>query len=376
MNRKYLLFILLIAFISKLSSAQKMKAADIKEILEKANITHEHFTGFALYDEESDKMIYELNADKYFIPASNTKLFTAYTALQMLGDSIPGLQYIIKGDSLVFWGTGDPSFMHPDLNSDIVYHFLKNTDKKLFYSASNYVTQRLRGYWVNPQPFPIGDHVPYMTQRNEQSSTDAYLTAEVLKILLRKPVGVIDAEIPDNASTIYSISADSLYKRMLLPSDNYLAEQILMLCASTFKGPFNMDSVRKYSQIRFLNDLPSPALWTNGAGFPGNMFTPRTLVQLLIKLRDKINNEQRLYNLLPNGGISGTLSEAYKTDNGIPFVFAKTGTLQYVHNQSGYLVTRKGKRMIFSFMNNNFTRPVEEIRAEMVRVMTEIHNKY
>ena len=81
-------------------------------------------------------------------------------------------------------------------------------------------------------------------------------------------------------------------------------------------------------------------------------------------------------NSLFTGGVSGTLRNAYKTDHGLPFVWGKTGSLSNNHNQSGYIITRKGKKLVFSYMNNNFTRSTTDIRGEMVRVMTEIHNRF
>jgi D-alanyl-D-alanine carboxypeptidase/D-alanyl-D-alanine-endopeptidase (penicillin-binding protein 4) len=97
---------------------------------------------------------------------------------------------------------------------------------------------------------------------------------------------------------------------------------------------------------------------------------------LLKKISAKINDEERLHSLFPAGGVSGTLKRAYKTDNEKPFVWAKTGTLTNVYNQSGYVITRKGKKLIYSFMNNNFTRTTEEIKDEMARIITKIHNDY
>ncbi|WAC41812.1 D-alanyl-D-alanine carboxypeptidase [Pedobacter sp. SL55] len=64
--------------------------------------------GFALYDMAGSEMIFQKDADKYFTPASNTKLFTFYAGLKITPDSIPSLRYIEKGDSLIFWGTKRP----------------------------------------------------------------------------------------------------------------------------------------------------------------------------------------------------------------------------------------------------------------------------
>ncbi|MEO6631429.1 MAG: D-alanyl-D-alanine carboxypeptidase, partial [Mucilaginibacter sp.] len=90
--------------------AGKIRKREIKRQFTHSAIMSDHFTGFALYDLDNKKMVCELNSDKYFNPASNTKLFTFYICLKMLGDSVPALKYVTRGDSLIFWGTGDPSF--------------------------------------------------------------------------------------------------------------------------------------------------------------------------------------------------------------------------------------------------------------------------
>src|ERR1700712_2512072 len=135
---KLIIFFLIVCCTAHSSTAQKITKKKIKKMFDTSAVSNDHFTGFILYDPENKKTIYSQNEDKYFIPASNTKLFTYYTALQMLGDSIPGLRYIVRGDSLIFWGTGDPSFLHSDLKSSRAFDLLKNTDKNLYFSAHNY----------------------------------------------------------------------------------------------------------------------------------------------------------------------------------------------------------------------------------------------
>lgn len=402
----------------------------VQKIFRSSEIVNNHYTGFALYDPVKEKMVYELDANKPAIPASNTKIITLYTALNMLGDSIPGLRYITKGDSLIFWGTGDPSMLHPDLKSTKVFDFLKNTDKKLYYSHSNASTE-FNGsavYTIAMVSLPIGENTAqayagpdgkvrlkpeflnaylrqdtsyhprtFSVRRDDRTNTFSYpampvpanfkqtvylvpgadLTKNTLSEALGKPVNIVNMALPDQAKTMYSIKADSLYKRMMLPSDNYLAEQILYLCSSLLPGRLSVDAAIAHSSKNYLTDLPDQFQWRDGSGLSrNNYFSPRSIVKMLIKVRDKVGDEKRLLNMFPVGGVSGTLRTAFKTDNGVPFVWAKTGTLSNVRIQGGYFVTRKGKKYIYSFMNNNFLQPSAEISAEMVRIITLLHDKY
>jgi D-alanyl-D-alanine carboxypeptidase/D-alanyl-D-alanine-endopeptidase (penicillin-binding protein 4) len=207
--------------------------------------------------------------------------------------------------------------------------------------------------------------------------TSTALTLALLQDTLKKEVNELHLPLTDSAKTIYDANADSVYRRMLQPSDNFIAEQLLLVCSSTKFKIMNADSVIAYSKAHYLNDLPDVPQWVDGSGLSRfNLFTPRSIVALLCKISDEMKNDSLMHSLMPIGGVAGTIKSAYKTDNGQPFVWAKTGTLTNNHNQSGYLVTRKGKRLAFSFMNNNFTRPTKEIRDEMVRIVTYIHDNY
>ncbi len=441
MRQKLILTITLISCLflfSKDVSAGRIRKRKIKKIFKHSQILNDHFTGFALYDMNDKRMIYAINDDKYFTPASNTKLFTYYTCLNMLGDSIPALKYIMRGDSLIFWGTGDPSFLHSELKGTKAIEFLKNSHKKLFFSSGSYTNDLYGAGWAwddyndyyqaEINELPIEDNVALLyTDKNDSLQikpaylkkylkcdstyhpgnfrvkrdflTNSFiypstaipknfkqyvpwkvstaLTVALLQDTLKEQVTEIHEPIPADVKTIYNANADTVYKHMLQSSDNFIAEQLLLVCSSVKFNILNTDSVISYSKNHFLNDLPDVPQWADGSGLSRlNLFTPRSIIALLLKISDHVKNDSLVHGLMPTGGLSGTLKRAYKTDNGQPFVWAKTGSLSNNYNQSGYLITRKGKHLAFSFMNNNFTRPTSEVRDEMVRVMTYIHEHY
>ncbi|XCI75625.1 MAG: D-alanyl-D-alanine carboxypeptidase [Flavobacteriales bacterium] len=397
-----------------------------------------HTVGFALYDVDQKLSLCEYNADKYFTAASNTKLFSFYIGLKILKDSIPGLRYVEREDSLIFWGTGDPSLLHPILEGSNVLDLLRVAPQKLYYAAGNYTGKFYGHGWMYEdyntgfQPekseLPLFGNVVnvFTNSAGELQITPVYfkkyiqkdetytpfrfkierkiftneftypsalfppnfkqqipwrttpeLTTALLEEQLGKTVSIISMPLPSDANTIYSVKSDSLYKEILQKSDNFLAEQLLIVCASTRFDTLSTENIISYANQEFLQDLPDPTLWFDGSGISRyNLFTPRTLVALLGRIKEEMKDQERLYGLFPAGGISGTIKKLYPTDGDNAFVWAKTGTVKNNYNQSGYLLTKKGKNLIFSFMNNNYSRPSSEVRKEVARIITYIHKNF
>lgn len=400
-------------------------------------VLNKHFVGFSLYDLDSNRFVFGQNAEKHFTPASNTKVFTLFTALKYIGDSIPGIDYVERGDSLLFWGTGDPTFLHPKLDSRKVYDFLKHSGKKLYYVAEDSAEPYYREGWsiedyaYDYQPeiatFPIyGNLVSFKTigrdviaypkhfnsflsLREKQSRyfsivrpmnsnkfeltnlrpstgyrtdkpfhwTDS-LFVELLSDTLGVDVNILqDYDKPLDLKTIYSTPRNVVLREMMLPSDNFLAEHLTMVASRLRYGSFNTDSLRTEMKESYYKLFADSIELRDGSGLSTyNKVTPRSMVELLLTVKDLFPDYNRLFNFFPAGGIDGTLRSAYALDQGVPFVWAKTGTLQSVHCQSGYLVTRSGRRYAFSFLNNNFVGSASPVRREMVRIMTFIRQNY
>jgi serine-type D-Ala-D-Ala carboxypeptidase/endopeptidase (penicillin-binding protein 4) len=330
MQRKVFTIITLISVFTlhiSRADAGHIKKRKIKKLFKHSAILNNHFTGFALYDMDNQKMIYEQNADKYFTPASNTKLFTFYTCLNLLGDSIPALKYVVHGDSLIFWGTGDPSFLHSEIKGIKGFDFLKNSGKKLFFASGNYTGDFYGDGWAwndyegyyqaEINELPLEDNVAllyadkndslkirpaylqkylkcdtayqpksFRVKRNFLSNAFTYpwmalpknfrqeipwktsdsLTIALLEDTLKESVTEVHLPLPADAKTIYDANADTVYKHMLQPSDNFIAEQLLLVCSSSKFKTLNTDSVIDYSETHFLNDLPDKPHWVDGSG--------------------------------------------------------------------------------------------------------------
>ncbi|MEM8762997.1 MAG: D-alanyl-D-alanine carboxypeptidase, partial [Bacteroidota bacterium] len=103
-----------------------------------------------------------------------------------------------------------------------------------------------------------------------------------------------------------------------------------------------------------------------------NLFTPMSFVQILQKLQQEIP-EERLLTLFPNWTINGTVA---RPNPAVHFIYAKSGSMGNVYNLSGYLKTKSGKILIFSFMNNHFRIPSAVVRQKMYQTLEELHERY
>ena len=72
-------------------SKQISKQAD--QLLLKDSIINTGHIGISIYEPATDKYWYNYEAAKFYVPASNVKLFSLYAGMKYLGDSLIGLRY-------------------------------------------------------------------------------------------------------------------------------------------------------------------------------------------------------------------------------------------------------------------------------------------
>jgi D-alanyl-D-alanine carboxypeptidase/D-alanyl-D-alanine-endopeptidase (penicillin-binding protein 4) len=440
--------LLLLVVLAGCGSSRWLPARAIRHEIESSPVFARSFTGFTLLDAATGRTLCDVNGAKYFTPASNTKIFTLYTVLHVLGDSLPGLRSSWPmDDSLYLWPTGDPTFLHPYFQAwQPVYRFLRRApaqtivfnpdrgperlgegwawdDVEFSYSAERTVmpiygnTRRVfvvskDSLAVEPRYWEAGLVAAYRSGESKASDSSlqvlfdnrifygkgglklgydrlipvhyaALYLVDLLSDTLHRDIDEDGRAIwnPAKISIVYSCPVDTVYRRMMWQSDNFLAEQLL-LCSAVEKFQPNhvatgVDYFNEKSIIQWAKDsllAGAAPRWVDGSGLSRyNLATPQSLAAVLLKLWQE-QPRQRLFNLFPANGQANTTLDWFKTTDP-PFVYAKTGSMSGVQCLSGYLVAESGRVLIFSFMNNNFVGPGKPWRLEMQRVLEWVRDR-
>lgn len=406
------------------SGTKQISKQATQYILSDSNLAKAH-VGICIYNATDNKYLYNYQSDKYFIPASNTKIITCYAAMKHLGDSLVGLRYIISGNGeLYIEPTGDPTLLHPDFKNHPVYNFLQqyktiNVLKPVFtdefmgmgwswddykddYSAQrnnlpiygNVIRLAKQGsvVVVSPPAFPhiirgnvagaTGIKINREWDKNEIVISEG--NAKYLEVPFKPTMqdvftmlhDTLHAEVKpsyDSAlkslSVIYSQPTDSLLKIMMHRSDNFYAEQSLLMVGNEMLGVMNDERVIDTLLKTDYKDMPQRPQWVDGSGLSRfNLFTPQDFVFVLNKMRTDYS-WNRIATIFETGG-TGTLNNYYKNLRGK--LFAKTGSLSNNIALSGYLVTPKNKTLIFSVLVNNHTVGATAVRRAVERFLMQV----
>lgn len=411
-----------------------------RELLEQPGLEAAQ-TGISFYDPVKASYLYNRQESKYFIPASNTKLFTLYAGLKYLGDSLVGIRYRQTDTALFIVPAGDPTLLHPDFASQPVVDFLKRAGKNIYLTDANWRDRPLgRGwpwddynddYMAERSPLPVYGNMIRWVQDSASASFysipdidwEVRFSTDTLKkafrvqrdlnrntfeitegqgkneerrvpfitngihsaaVLLKDTIGrtvFTGTPLPRPSGmyasqglfTLHSRPTDSLFRPMMYNSDNFFAEQTLLMVSNERLGWMNDARIIDTLLKNDLKGLPQRPVWVDGSGLSRNdLFTPKDFVWLL----DKMKNEfglARMKGILPTGG-TGTLASYYKKDSGA--IFAKTGSLTGVVALSGYLVTKKGHLLIFSILINNHTAGGTAIRKSIEKLVEMVREKY
>ena len=87
--------------------------------------------GISVYDVSEKEFLYNYQESKYFLPASNTKLFSLYEGLKWLGDSLIAARYIQTDTAFFLLPAGDPTLLHPDFARQPLISLLQKLRKNI-----------------------------------------------------------------------------------------------------------------------------------------------------------------------------------------------------------------------------------------------------
>lgn len=420
--KKYIYILLIISGLTSCSPTKHQLKKQTTQVL-KDTIFKNQFLGVLIYDPIKKDTLISLNSDKYFLPASNTKIFTLYTALQTLPEKIPALKYVSINDTLYIKGTGDPTFMHSYFKDSTTISFLRKY-KNINLYLDNFESERYGPGWAwddyeyyyQPErsSFPIYGNVATISKkeslqvhpdffRNEvielvhQKRREMYrntfyynpgsndtietpfmvdkvLIKTLLESALDKKIKLSDSFPIGEIKTLYSVSSDSVYKRMMDVSDNFLAEQLLVLSSATLSDTLSVEKAQENILKNQLSDLNEMPRWVDGSGLSRyNLFSPKSFIQILEKLY-KEQPKERLFNLFP---IKGRFEAAADSiENGTPYIYAKSGSFGNNYSLSGYLLTKSGKVLIFSFMNNHYREATTDLQKRMYAIFENLRDHY
>ena len=428
---------------SACSVQQQLQKAANKNILEAGNLAGAHI-GIHVFDPASNASLFSYQSNKYFVPASNTKIVTCFAALKYLGDSVAAAQVISTDSGMHVYASGDPTFLQPEYATHPLLNVLKNT-KHIYLHTPSFTAKPFGQGWswddydasympsrsafpiygnlvrfekksgqltVTPSFFKdstkginatvnkgfgvtrqmasnqflvqptagnnILEEIPYRTSNwtTNQLTLESTLLAEALgggiKVTAVDPAS--DKNNVANATTIYSRPLDSMLTPLMHRSDNFYAEQALLMVGNKLHQSFDDKKTIAYLLANDLADLPQKPSWVDGSGLSRyNLFSPQDFTTILDKMY-KAYSFERIQNIFPTGGeAGGTLSSNYKNLNGK--IFAKTGTLSGQVALSGYLITKKGKTLIFSVLVNNHTTTASNVRKAVEQFIQVLYSK-
>ena len=421
-THSFLFYLATFAIVTSCSTLKnKSDKKSITEVIKTQSKANFH-SGILVVDQKTKDTIIDYNSSKNFIPASTLKLLTFFTAKNYLEKHIPAMFYEVIGDTLFVKGTGDPSFLNPNLKDSTALKFI-NKFPIISIDVTNYEGNRFMpgwawedySYYFSPEltSFPVHRNVVQFSykdslevspsyfiknvRRTENKSkreenqnifnvnsnltdtlqipfkTSSSLTIDLLNYYTGKKV-VENTYAKKLNSTLYGMETDSIYKQMLWDSDNFTAEQLLLVSSSKLSDTLSFDTIKSKLLNEHFKKEQRQLRWVDGSGLSRyNLASPKFFITLLDKLHTKVP-ENELFNLIPKWDADGTILKPRPNTN--YFIYAKSGSMGNVYNLCGYLKTKKGSLLLFSFMNNNFNGSSAEIRTTIYNTLVTLYSTY
>lgn len=167
---------------------------------------------------------------------------------------------------------------------------------------------------------------------------------------------VTTGRVPADArpiTTLRSPRLRTIVRRMLVPSDNYIAETMVKGTGAIVRNE-GSTAAGTAAAAGLLGQFLTPAdVLVDGSGLDrGNRLSPRTLVSVLTAANNNANWGAALIDGLPRGG-EGTLRRRFLTAGLRGRVRAKTGYINETTTLAGYVDSPSGVRYAYALLMND-----------------------
>ncbi|MCW1249246.1 D-alanyl-D-alanine carboxypeptidase/D-alanyl-D-alanine-endopeptidase [Acaricomes phytoseiuli] len=362
------------------------------------------FTGQVL-DAETGAQIYGRDPQAAMIPASNLKLLTAITALEVIGPESTfattarlrpattgepaALVLQAGGDALLGGGASDPQAVAgraglntlaqqtaQALGAEAAAGYQLLVDDRLFTGPAlnpAWESGDVQAGEIAPiypiainSAFPVpgsGLPRPEDAAMNAAQSFAASLAQYGVSVQGQPARLSGDAGAPEQGRGLASVQSASVGEQvsyMLRNSDNYLSEVLARMSAVTAGRAGSSDdaiAVTRQTLSGLGLDMTGVVLADNAGLSSRDRLSAAQMtaaVQLIAQGPDPVL--RRALEGLPVAGLTGTLENRYATAataSGAGLIRAKTGTLNTVMTLSGTVVNSEGRLLLFSFMAND-----------------------
>ena len=340
-------------------------------------------TGVSVIDVDTGAVVFNRNASRLLIPASNEKLFTGVAALNKLG---PGFRFatVVAGlgsragstwrGNLYLIGSGDPSFGTAQVASlahQLRAMGIRRVTGRVIGDESIYDGKRYGPLWKAAY---IGIESPPLSglSYNRNTGPTGRVVAEPARAAaraLRVQLGHIGVKVgarlvatgraPAQAEAIVAVQSPPLWKLtrfMAQESDNFTAE-MLTKAIGAYAGSGGSTSAGiavARTLVTGLSAAPRRACGRSTArGSRVRTARPRTPSHACSWRRSTTRaSVRRSTPRWPWRAVNGTLQRRLTRGPGLRRVHGKTGTLNGVSSLSGYVTARGGKHYAFSILMN------------------------
>ncbi|HEY3385320.1 MAG TPA: D-alanyl-D-alanine carboxypeptidase, partial [Saprospiraceae bacterium] len=191
-----------------------------------------------------------------------------------------------------------------------------------------------------------------------------------------RQIEFIDRPFIPGAIPIQGSLRDTLIKEMMFESDNLIAEQLLLSCSQKAFGEMNEELAIGKLLFGPLSEYKDDLEWVDGSGLSRyNLASPRSMIEVLSQML-RVKGIDYMKTVMPAGGKSGTLITDFKGKGGKPYIYAKSGSLKHTYCLSGILVTKSGKVLLFSWMNNQYHGSQRELKSGMEKIFSFLYDQY